>query len=315
MSSLDYCALFPGQGAITAIDIKPYKNRVAFEQYYRPICNKLGFDIFQEAQAIGNEFCLQNHISSVLVALTSILDYQAFIKNHQRPACVAGYSVGQWVALYIAGVLPYEQLLDVIITRARLMDACFVRAPGSMIAIIGVHEVELVKIITALQSKDIYIQISNYNSIGQYTLALHKEDVAYVIDFINANAKVRKICEIPVSGAWHCSLLKNAGEEFLNYLHEIEFSPMRLPVADNVTGGYLPSESQKIRSALSQHIYHPVMWQKCIENIIKEQVKNFIEFGVSNTLTKFGMFIDRESHFYHCEKAQYEYLLCEQREL
>jgi [acyl-carrier-protein] S-malonyltransferase len=107
------------------------------------------------------------------------------------------------------------------------------------------------------------------------------------------NLKPKKVTYLPVSGAWHCSLLDQAADSFKAYLQDIPLNRQERPVIDNVTGDFLPGPGPELKKQLALHLSAPVQWAKGIKTLIAHGSNEFIEVGYGNTLTKFGFFIDR----------------------
>lgn len=286
--------LFPGQGShglpmLDALVLLP-----GFAKRYELLCKHLDFDPVDFVRKKDPGAINSNLISSALTVLASVLALDEYRRvNSEKPEFVSGYSVGQWTALYAAGVISYEKLIEVVVHRARLMDKCSDARPGGMLAVIGLAPEPLISLCHELSSAEKIISISNYNCYGQYTLS---GDLALIQVAQEEIAKLspKKLAAIPVSGAWHSPILADAAAEFENYLQTCSFSAATAKVVDNVSGEYLDTGDTKVMlETLAKQVSHPVQWHKGMKLLIADAANEFVEIGYGNTLTKFGMFIDR----------------------
>jgi [acyl-carrier-protein] S-malonyltransferase len=277
--------------------LEDVKHLAHFPQRYEVICDLLESKPLQEIKKGNRAYINQNLVSSALTLLVSSLLLDQYQESRrEQPAFLAGYSVGQWLALYAAGVLSYEKMMGIVKTRAMLMDGCFREKKGGMLAVIGLSVDTLKQLCQALEAEDHYLTISNYNCAGQFSLAGTAEAVAVAYAQIQ-KLKPKKAVFLPVSGAWHCSLLDQASEAFRAYLRDIPLNKPELAVIDNVTGDFLPSTEDEMKEQLALHLCSAVRWDKGIKTLIAHGSHELIEVGYGNTLTKFGFFIDRSVRY------------------
>lgn len=285
--------LFPGQGAQDLQMLDKVKLMAQFPQRYALVCEFLGSHPQQEIDQGNQTYLNQNLVSSMLTLLVSSLLLDRYLKSeHRIPTFLAGYSVGQWLALYAANVVTFETMLTIVQRRAELMDRCFAETPGAMLAVIGLPEARLQALCQELTEAGEYLVISNYNCVGQFSLAGTTAAVALAHERIQ-QYKPKKVIRLPVSGAWHCALLNDAATAFGAYLQDVSLRQLNLPVIDNVTGNFLPSTAAALKGQLASHLCAPVRWDKGIKTLIAQGCTEFVEIGYGNTLTKFGFFINR----------------------
>jgi [acyl-carrier-protein] S-malonyltransferase len=289
--------LFPGQGAHDLQMLEGVKHLACFSQRYELVCDLLESHPLQEIEQGNQAYINQNLVSSVLTLLVSSLLLDRYKEScGVQPAFLAGYSVGQWLALYAAGVVSYERLLEIVKARAMVMDGCFQEKKGKMLAVIGLPASTLKQLCQELETGGQTLSISNYNCAGQFSLAGTAEAVAVAYDRIQG-MKPKKVVLLPVSGAWHCSLLAEAADAFRAYLQDIPLNKPELPVINNVTGDFLPASEAALKEQLALHLSSAVQWEKGIKTLIAHGSTEFVEVGYGNTLTKFGLFIDRSVQY------------------
>src|SRR5262249_35350643 len=134
-----------------------------------------------------------------------------------EPTCAAGYSVGQWSAMVAAGMLSLADALRIVRTRADLMNASPATKDGAMLAVIGLPTEKVLAVCDDVTNTDIthsgdcdndgtFVTVSNYNSLGQLTIAGTRTGVDRA-EVALAALSPRKLARLSTSGAWHCQLL------------------------------------------------------------------------------------------------------------
>jgi len=289
--------VFPGQGAQAPRMLEGVRRSEQFRVRYRAVCGGAGCDVAAAVGGGGADVLRRNLVSSLLTVLVSSLSLDLFLeRTGLLPQFVAGYSVGQWSALYAARMISYEQLIDVVAMRARLMNDCVARQSGGMCAVIGVGEGALESLLNEIRTGGDLVFIGNYNCPGQYSITGTERGLELAQERI-ASLRPKKMVRLPVSGAWHCEILTGAEREFADFLKTVEFQPRSVPVIDNVTGEWLPHEADRLRASLARQISCPVRWERGVRTLISAGCTRFTEIGYGNTLTKFGPFIDRKVSF------------------
>lgn len=292
MTSKPYACLFPGQGAQALEMLDGVRHTRAFAERYALVCQALGEDVDRALANQQPDFLNRNAVSSLLTVLVSTLSYDGWLASTPPPAYVAGYSVGQWTALYAAGVVAFPLLVEIVKNRAALMDACLAKTPGGMIGVIGLGEKAIHDLVFQLQTEGHQVEISNYNCLGQYSLSAAADAMQPTLQAIQAR-EPRKVLALPVAGAWHSSLLRPAEAPFAAYLATVTLAPPQLPVIDNVTGQLLPTAVADLKAQLVKQLAAPVRWQQGVETLIGLGCERFVEIGYGRLLTKFGFFINR----------------------
>lgn len=234
-------------------------------------------------------FFNRNEISAILVSLASIAANERLVSILPPPEFYAGYSVGQWTAMHLAGMLPAESLIKVLINRARLMNNTRAVREGTMLAVIGLPREQVEKVTVDIEG---YLIIANDNAPGQFTLAGEYAAIDAAEQRLAA-LKPQRLSRVPVAGAWHSSMVDEARAPFEGYLANIPLAAPRVPVISNVTGLPLPQDIKLLRAELVAHLSSPVRWADSIRYLIHQGTFRFVEIGYEQTLSKFGFFIDR----------------------
>ncbi len=205
-------------------------------------------------------------------------------KDKLKYDAVAGHSVGEYAALYAAGVLTFEDALRLVSLRGQLMFTAGEEVPGTMFAVINLDDDKLIEVCNKLSdnSDGNVVVAANFNSPGQIVVS---GSAQYLRDNINAfkEAGARMVKELVVSGAFHSPLMKPAQNELEKAINSIEFKDAQVPVYANVTAKPL-TNSNEIRNALVAQLTAPVLWTQTLNNMKADGFDKFIELGPGQVL-------------------------------
>ncbi len=218
---------------------------------------------------------LQPAVTTVNLAVLACLEEKGV-----KPGWVAGHSLGEYSALYAAGVLSLEDTLRLVKTRGALMDQAARKNPGAMAAIMGLAPETLKKILLVLGQEGA-IGAANYNTPDQTVISGTKA----LID--KASQQVTqaggKAVPLAVSGAWHSPLMEEALEGFKKVLASVQFNSPICSLLLNVTGKP-ENDPLKIKEIMSQQIGQSVRWTEVINNLMTQGVSRFVEVGPKKVL-------------------------------
>ncbi len=197
----------------------------------------------------------------------------------EPPAFVAGHSLGEFNALFAAGVFDFATGLTLVRERGALMAR--VRG-GGMAAVVGL---EPSKIEAVLASSDAGRRLdpANFNSFDQTVIAGPKDDLAAVKPDFEA-AGVRAYIPLNVSAPFHSRYMRDAADEYGGVLAGAALAPPRIPVIANVTAA--PYDPAAVRDTLSRQINHSVRWLDSMLYLLDHGVTAFEETGPGTVLTK-----------------------------
>ena len=285
-----YALVFPGQGAQKpGMGKDLYENSAAARKVFETANRVLGYDI-ADLCFNGSEEDLMKTINSqpciltVSIAALEALKEQANIEV----ACTAGHSLGEYAAMYAAGVVDLETVLKLIQQRANLMNEAAEKTTGSMAAVLGLDNETVINLTKEMNN----VYVANFNSPGQVVITGDKEQINANLDkFKEAGAK--RVLPLAVSGAFHSPLMQSAGDEFVNFVQKFEFNNTEVPVYTNVDAE-ATTNGEEFRNKLPKQICSSVRWTQTIENIQKEGITDFIEIGPGKVLAGLNKKINAE---------------------
>lgn len=285
-----YALIFPGQGAQKpGMGKDLYDNSEAAKNVFKTADEVLGFSI-SDLCFNGSEEDLMKTINSQPCILTvSLAAYEALKeKCNLKFECAAGHSLGEYAALYTAGVVDLKTVMSLIAKRASLMNEAAERTNGSMAAVLGLDNETVINI--TKQMKNVYV--ANFNSPGQVVITGDKEEINQNLDkFKEAGAK--RVLPLSVSGAFHSPLMETAGNEFVNYVKNFNFNNAAVPVYTNVDANAV-TDAEEFRNKLPKQICSSVLWTQTIQNIAAKGITDFIEIGPGKVLAGLNKKINSE---------------------
>ena len=213
------------------------------------------------------------------VGVTDLL-YQKGI----RPQAAAGLSLGEYSALYAAGVFSRGTAIATAAFRGRAMEEAAAGLACGMTAVLGLDR-ETLQAVCAQASELGTVQICNYNCPGQ--LVIGGEQAA--VEKAGALAKelgAKRCMPLKVSGPFHTRLMKPAGDALAMYFKTISFGPMEFPVCFNCKGGPL-EEGESIPALLERQVQSPVYWEDTIRRMEADGIDTVVEIGPGKALSGF----------------------------
>lgn len=215
------------------------------------------------------------------ITAVNLVCWQAVRQAGIRVDYVAGHSLGEYAALFAAGVLGLEDTLRLVAQRGRIMGEAGARNPGAMVAVLGLGLPDVQAILAELAAPEM-ISIGNYNSEQQLVLSGAPALLQRAAEL--ATARGGKAVPLNVSIANHSPLMASAVPEFVQAFAGVTLSPPAIPLFFNVSGR-LETDPETIRAIMAQQIVSMVRWQEIITGLLAAGVETFIEVGPKKVLT------------------------------
>ena len=196
----------------------------------------------------------------------------------ERPAFVAGHSLGEYPALVAAGALGFDDAIRLLRTRGELMAAAGKARPGTMAAVIGLDVTECEDV-----CREAGAEICTINAPGQIVIGGPRDSVVRALDYAQARG-AKKVIPLSVSGAFHSSLMRSAAEGMVNPVATTTFADLQVPVVANCTATAI-EDITIVRNELVDQVHRPVQWARTVEFLGEQGVDTFIEFGPGRVLS------------------------------
>ncbi|MDX2083690.1 MAG: ACP S-malonyltransferase [Rickettsiales bacterium] len=281
--------VFPGQGSqMVGMGKDLYENfsyiREIFQKIDDILHTKLTKIMFEgPAEELTKTENTQPALMAVSIALITILEKEFGKKITDLAAFVAGHSLGEYSALCASKSITLEETAKLLQIRGLAMARCAAKTQGAMAAILGVEIVTAEEIVQEAALVDEVCQIANDNSVGQIVISGSKAAIERALE-IAKNKGAKRAILLPVSGAFHSSLMQEAQDEMKIALKQAEIKTPILPLIANVTADIV-TDSNQIRDLLTRQITGSVRWRETMLFFASQGVEEVIEVGSGKVLS------------------------------
>jgi [acyl-carrier-protein] S-malonyltransferase len=212
---------------------------------------------------------------------------------HLEPIMAAGHSLGEYSALCAAGVLSFEDALDVIRVRALGMEQAQPSGTCCMAALVGIPKEGVLRLVELHRGEEV-LEAVNFNAPDQVVISGHVEAVNRAVEAAKKEKKTRAVM-LPVSSAFHTSLMQPAKEALRARLDNVSAGSPSFPVIANVNAQEYPASDHGVKLLLTEQVVRPVLWEDCIRTMRENGAETFVEIGPGKVLAGLLRRIDREA--------------------
>jgi [acyl-carrier-protein] S-malonyltransferase len=284
--------VFPAQGAQypgMAIDfLKQGGEKV--RQLFALATKIQGKDMAELLSNSSPEYLKRTDISQPAITLANLAAAKYLAEKGIMPSGCAGFSLGEYAALAVAGVISEEDCLYLVTRRGNAMQAAIdhiqgteeVNAPG-MAAVVGLAPENVEALIAEWKSQGLSgFYAANFNSSKQVAVSGSAAALAEAEKrFKEAGAK--RFMRLAVAGPYHSPFMKEAADVFAPYLEKVHFSDPKIPIFSNVTGKQVLTGNEAKGLAIKQ-IVEPVRWTDEEALMVKFEPKELLETGPGKVL-------------------------------
>ena len=266
--------LFPGQGSqFVGMAKAQYDADSESKALMKKADDILGFSLTEIMLEGPEEKLRQTEFTQPAIYLHSLA---VFSGAGLKPDMVAGHSLGEFSALVACGAASFEETLRVVRLRGELMQKAGSDHPGSMAAVIGMED-HAVEDICHKATKETGKEVvaANYNSPGQVVISGYELAVDKAVEMAK-DAGCRMARKLPVSGAFHSTLMQSAYDGLKDALQSMSIQKAECPLFSNYTGKPT-TDPEEIRSNLLNQLLNPVRWTQTLQNMQADGADTFVE--------------------------------------
>jgi [acyl-carrier-protein] S-malonyltransferase len=278
--------LFPGQGAQAPGMAKDLWESSEKVRNYFDIASGIAGKDLKSLIFEGTEDDLKSTDNTQIAMTLANMSAAIVLQEHGIKAdVVAGFSIGEYSALWAAGILSAEDVFKLVLKRGQAMEQCsraYDSPEGSagMTAVIGLTREQIVELFAANGLKDVYV--ANHNSPTQIVLAGTHAGLA-AAEKVCTDAEAMKVVRLKVSGPFHSPLLAKARKSFEAELGACTWQDPKIPLISNVTAQAIDKGSSA-RSLAGEQIVSAVRWVDTMNYLIDQKVERILEVGPGKVL-------------------------------
>ena len=269
-----YAFLFPGQGAQAPGMVKDVAESFSSaKKVIDDVSSIVNLDMAKLLWESDAAELSRSDNSQIAITAASLALMAALKDKNIEPSAAMGFSLGEFPALYAAGVLSFEDVVKVVRQRGLIMQKVCEEiaakneghAPG-MTAVLGLPPEKVKEIASGI--KDAYA--ANMNSVKQ-TVVSGTFDALDADEKAASEAGARRAVRLKVAGPFHSPLMQVAAVEFEKAIADVNFNDPKIKLFSNVTGKECVSGEEAKKSAVL-HLTNPVLWtdeEDCLASVMK----------------------------------------------
>ena len=277
---------FPGQGSQhLGMARNVYEQEPVFRECFDQCCELLRPDIgldlrelvFGEGddQEVRSATLQETRITQPALFAVEYSLARLWIARGVKPASLVGHSVGEYVAACLAGVFSLEDGLKLIAARGRFIQE---QPHGAMLVVRkGAAEVE------AMLPKDLVIATDNSPTVC-VVAGSHEAVDAFADTCGEREIVVRKLA---TSHAFHSPMVAAAGDRLAEAFRGVELHAPTIPLVSNLSGGWMSASEATDPEYWADHLRRAVRFSVCIETLIEDGFRVFLECGPGRGLSGF----------------------------
>ena len=282
--------VYPGQGTqYVGMGKELYEKNKRAKELFDKIFNSLDIDL-KKVMFEGPEDLLKrtDYTQPAIVSLSLVLT-ELLKEKGIEPDYVAGHSVGEFAAFGGANYLSIEDAVKLVAARGRIMREVAEKVNGSMAAVLGMNAEKIKEI---LKSVDGVVEAVNFNEPNQTVIAGSKEAVEKACVVLK-EAGAKRAIPLAVSGPFHSSLMKEAGEKLKEEAQKYTFNVGKVKIVANTNAELLESDSE-VKDEIYRQSFGPVKWVDTINKLKSLGVTKIYEIGAGKVLSGLIKKIDKE---------------------
>lgn len=274
----DWVFLFPGQGSqYVGMGRDFHDDYTEVRELFEQASDILGMDIARLCFEGPEELLVQTAQVQPAITVVNLACHIVLQLHDFHPAATAGHSLGEYSALYAAGVLELKDVLDLVRWRGHFMDEAARSQPGSMAAIMDLEPDRLQQICTLCD-----VEVANVNCPEQIIITGRDEPVARAMA-LSEEAGAKKCVKLNVSGPWHSRCMTLARDRFDPHVRQCSFKDPLVTVVSNVDAQPLKDGAEAAEKLVRQ-ICGSVLWSQSMERLIQDGHTHFVEVGPKKVL-------------------------------
>jgi [acyl-carrier-protein] S-malonyltransferase len=290
--------LFPGQGAqVVGMGADVASAYPVAAGLFEKANDVLGFDLRKvcfegPAETLNTTTMSQPAIFATSAALLEVIRTEPATSGIV-PQITAGLSMGEYTALYAAGLVSFEDGLRLVHKRGEAMQAAADATRGAMVSIMGLDE-DKVRLLCKEAAQGDLLEPVNFNCPGQIVVSGTVAACERAVELAPQHGALKAI-RLEVAGAFHTEMMAGAADALRQALSACRIAdPGDIRTLANIDADYY-SSAAAIAEGLARQLTSPILWARCMQRLLTEGVDQFFEIGPNRVLTGLMKRIDRKT--------------------
>ena len=286
--------LFPGQGSQHVGMGKELAERFpAAGDAFAAADDELGFALSRLCWNGPEPELTRTQNAQPAILVHSLAVWQVLRDADLHVVAGAGHSLGEWSAYAAAGSLEFRDAVRTVRLRGELMARAGAERAGTMAAVLGLDDAELVRLCSEASGGSQVAVAANFNAPGQVVISGDPAAVARAGELAR-EAGAKRVLPLNVSGAFHSPLVASAEAGLRNGLAAVPVADPSFPVVANATAEPV-REANAARELLVRQLTAPVRWVDCFRAMVALGASHFLELGPGNVLSGLARRIDKNA--------------------
>jgi [acyl-carrier-protein] S-malonyltransferase len=262
----NFVFLFPGQGAQTPGMMQDVVDAsAAAKKMLADLSAAAGEDIGALLWESDAATLARSDRSQIAITAASLLVVAALAEKGIAPVACAGFSLGEFPAMYAAGVLSFADVVALVKKRGEIMqgvcETIAARSPAGaapgMSAVLGLGP-DAVQAEIAKMPAGTELYAANLNSPRQTVVSGTAAGLTLAETAFKA-AGAKRVVRLAVAGPYHSPLMQEAADKFAAVVAGVTFNDPAVPLFSNVTGARVATGAE-VQKNIPRHLVEPVRW-------------------------------------------------------
>jgi [acyl-carrier-protein] S-malonyltransferase len=268
--------LAPGQGSQTPGFLEPWLDVDGVREHLGALSDASGIDLVTHGTVSDADTIRDTEIAQPLIVAASIVTGALLVSGRRDSVgAVAGHSVGEFAAAYLAGVLSDVDAIRLVGVRGRAMALEASKVATGMSAVLG-GEPDVVQ----ARLSELGLTAANMNGGGQVVVA---GELGALVALAADPAEGTRVIPLPVAGAFHTAFMAGAVDTLRDAASTVTPSDPTLSIYTNRDGSHVSSGTTYLDFLIGQ-VSNPVRWDLCMDAFAKDGVTGIIELAPAGAL-------------------------------
>lgn len=263
---------FQGQGAQQVGLAKEWIHHPTYRSYFDQASTILGYDLFQICQT---EKIHETKYTQPALFTANLAQFSLLPIPKEMISYMFGLSLGEYTSMVASQRISFSEMLPLVQKRSEKMQELAIRYPSKMVVALNFSLEEIEKACNSVRHLG-FVGPCNFNTSKQLVIGGTLEALEAVCIRLKENKK-GKLLPLPVSGAFHSPLFKEATEVLDEAFQEVFFSDSPIEVLSNQTGTIQSKENRK--KCLTKQISSPVQFVTMCNTLNEQKVTHVLEIG------------------------------------